>query len=345
MAPFAVIVIFLMGLVLMQMVAPIHAIAPKIVAPVIESGTPKMDTSDLEKLGTGSVVAVGLGLCLFGGAAACFLALVAWIIVPGARLWLNNLIHHKAVRPLPALRFMDLLATAAVYISVPTFILGAVSFYTGPRAKFPLSEQLLVDIAGKTAGILIAVKLARHRAGGRHGSNGLWPFWTLPEGTPPRSIWFDVGVGVLAYPISLWVVLSFGLLNKFLHEHLHGVPDTNRIISELMQQQSLSTMVILMISATAGAAFFEELFFRGMMYNVFYRYLGGALSAVMAAMIFAGVHFVYSQILPLLALAMILTWLYDWTGRLVSSMTLHAVNNLMALMLSLMIRDALSAQG
>jgi membrane protease YdiL (CAAX protease family) len=83
--------------------------------------------------------------------------------------------------------------------------------------------------------------------------------------------------------------------------------------------------------AVLSAPFFEELIFRGVLYNVLRRYLGGLAGAIVAAFIFSISHGIGSQILGLWVLGLMMTWLYERTGRLVASMTFHCINNAMAM--------------
>jgi membrane protease YdiL (CAAX protease family) len=275
-----------------------------------------------------------IALVLFAGACACFIGAVAWYVLPDFRSWLSAKIRH-AVRPLPALRALDAIAVFLVWLC-SLRIVGLNLIATGSvRQSELLAASLLVNGAAMLLALLTCIYLARHRSHGIHGSNGVWPFWRLAAANPQRSIWYDVGLGVLAYPLLIWFVYLSIIVNQIVL-HAAGVePDQHTLVTELARPQTTGVLAVVFFMATAGAAFFEEILFRGMLYNVLRRYFSAIPAACCAALLFSAAHMVWSQLLGLFVLALILTWLYEITGRLVASMTLHAVNNFISLALAL----------
>lgn len=274
-------------------------------------------------------------LLVVGGLLGFFIALVSARFSPDAKLWLYSMVEGYVIRPLPALRMADVIAVVVVLISAPSVILGLLYVVrppipSGMGARIALS--LCVSAVASSLAILVGIYLARRRAAGSHGSNGFWPFWTQARSAPQRSIWRDIGLGVITYPLTLWLVTVCIIVNNQIVKLLGEEPDQHPIISTLTKDQNPIVLAVIFLSATAGAAFFEEIIFRGMLYNVLRRYMRPLLAACLAAFLFAAVHNVWSQLLGLFMLGMILTWLYDRTGRLVASMTFHALNNFLALL-------------
>lgn len=265
---------------------------------------------------------------------AAMLAYVA-ITYPELRALLENVFMKNPVRPLPALRFMDLLAVIFVYVLSTRNLVLLVLGRNGSSASGERAEAMLLHAGGLALGIVTGILLARFRARNPRGSNGFWPFWTLPDGQK-RSVWWDVLIGIAAYPPSMLMVYLSGYANQTIVYLLGHKPDEHPLMNELSAPQSAGVLAIFFIMATAGAAFFEEILFRGILYNVARRYSGPVMGAVIAGLIFAVLHQIESQVLGLFVLALILTWLYDRTGRLIAGMTLHAVNNFVALTLTLL---------
>ena len=89
------------------------------------------------------------------------------------------------------------------------------------------------------------------------------------------------------------------------------------------------------------APFVEESIFRGMLYPVGRRWLGGTRqaavsSAVVTAGVFAAIHQSLSAFVPLFALALVLTWVFEKTNSLATVVVAHALNNLTSLLPVLM---------
>ena len=83
----------------------------------------------------------------------------------------------------------------------------------------------------------------------------------------------------------------------------------------------------------------EELFFRGFLYGVFKKYIGVFWSMTITAAIFAALHTHIVGFFPIMALGMLLAYLYEKTGTLVSSITVHIMHNLGMVFLVLLIKQ------
>ncbi len=278
-----------------------------------------------------------LGLAYYGGAFVCFAFMVLAAVDEEKRAWLRNTLWTFPARPLPALRALDFIAAIVVLqtcgVVLSLMVIPFRQYFENNSGAAHALELAILD-ASMLVAIAAIVFLSRRRAGGPHGSEGFWPFWKAAWTPRPRTLWQDIKLGLLCYPLMLWLIFVSLLVNGKLVELFGGAPDKHALIHELTQKQSAWVLVVFFLAATVGAAVLEELLFRGMLYNVLRRYLGTAAGAVLAALLFAVVHFVWSQVLALFVLALILTWLYERTGRLVASMTLHAVNNLMSLLIA-----------
>jgi membrane protease YdiL (CAAX protease family) len=276
-------------------------------------------------------------LLLFGGTVVAYL----WSISPDIRELLKKMFGRFAVRPLPALRLVDLLAAIAVFLGSSQIL--ALAFL---RTGAALSEGafhafgLMLNAVAFAAAILTGNLLARHRAGGSHGAFGLWPFWRQYFASRSRSLWADIGLGILAYPFSVLIVSVCLYANQLLLRLFNRPPDEHMLMTEMTHQQPPWVISVFFIMAVFGAALLEELLFRGLLYNVLRRYFGAVSGACAAALIFAVMHGIWSQVLGLFALALILTWLYDRTGRLVAGMALHATNNFVAMVVVFLLRQS-----
>jgi membrane protease YdiL (CAAX protease family) len=72
----------------------------------------------------------------------------------------------------------------------------------------------------------------------------------------------------------------------------------------------------------------EEFLFRGYIYGIIKRYLGITAGVVANAAMFAAVHMNKGALLPLFVLAVCFTLVYETTGSLLVSMTMHSLFNL-----------------
>jgi len=251
---------------------------------------------------------------------------------------LRDLLFRCPWRPTPELGGLDLVAALASYIAIAGFLGILADLHPLADESAQVAILLLLNGAALAVAIMAAVLLSRLRRGSKSGSAGLWPFWKQ-EVSGAQSIWHDIGVGLMSYPLTIWLVAVAIVFNQELLDYFGKKGEENPLIGQVLGHPRLWVLVIYFLMATVGAAIFEELIFRGMIYNVLRRRLGVKPAACAAALLFALAHLHGQQnagnLLGLFVLALVLTWLYEHTGRLVASMTFHAFNNLLALVVVL----------
>ncbi len=89
----------------------------------------------------------------------------------------------------------------------------------------------------------------------------------------------------------------------------------------------VSTMVKILVAGVVIAPVCEEFLFRGYFYGVGKRYLGGWISALLTAALFAAFHASLTSLAGLFVLALALNVAYERTGSLFVPMTMHALFN------------------
>jgi membrane protease YdiL (CAAX protease family) len=85
--------------------------------------------------------------------------------------------------------------------------------------------------------------------------------------------------------------------------------------------------VLFFVLAVLFAPLFEELFFRGFLYKAFRTSWGWLPGALTSGAVFALAHMQLTLFVPLLALGVALAWVYERTGSLWTSITMHALFN------------------
>jgi len=71
----------------------------------------------------------------------------------------------------------------------------------------------------------------------------------------------------------------------------------------------------------------EELFFRGFAYPVFRKKIGVRKAILLVSVIFAMLHMNIVSFFPILALGILLAYLYEKTGSMIPSITVHVIHN------------------
>lgn len=245
------------------------------------------------------------------------------------------------VRVLPAVRGVDMVASIVLSLAAGSLLAQLVL----PNSGLSSGEYSALSLMCASTGAFFAcaglAALAAARAGGWHGANGLLPFWTQSKLLPAKSVLNDIGLALGVFAMINGPLLLTGLLNKWLVKSWGIKPDQHSLIGELLAPQPIWVLAAFLFAATVGAAFTEEILFRGGIYNVCRRHMGRWPAAISGALIFSAVHFIHSDFLPLFAMGLIMTWLYEKTGRLVASMVFHFTNNLLSILTILALKDHL----
>lgn len=125
-----------------------------------------------------------------------------------------------------------------------------------------------------------------------------------------------LGAGLLLQSASLWIL-----------DRLHIDAREQTIVEVLQNSAALSSRVLLGVAAIVLAPLAEELLFRGILYPSI-KQAGHPRAALWGtSLAFAAIHVNLATFLPLLLLALVLTWLYETTGNLLAPITAHSLFN------------------
>jgi uncharacterized protein len=141
--------------------------------------------------------------------------------------------------------------------------------------------------------------------------------------------------------IVILIVIVFMGVNSFFVEWNQGVrfpfwDDYFRDMEEKLAEatkfithfDSTSDLLIAAVVIAILPAIGEELVFRGMIQNDFYRATGNPHVAIwVAAIIFSAIHFQFFGFLPRLLLGALFGYIYYWSGSLWLAVLAHFVNN------------------
>jgi membrane protease YdiL (CAAX protease family) len=135
------------------------------------------------------------------------------------------------------------------------------------------------------------------------------------------------GLAVFFYMGAMPIVL---LVNKVTVTVMgSGVEEQDLVV--LFQTEAragnYSGLATMLIAGVALAPVAEEILFRGFLYGVLKRYLGGVGAAVLSAMLFAAIHMNLASLPGLFVLALGLIFAYERSGSIFVPMGMHALFN------------------
>lgn len=148
---------------------------------------------------------------------------------------------------------------------------------------------------------------------------------------PPQAVITGVMVA-LAFLPAAWLL---GQVSAVMMELVGTKPVTQQAVQLLQKTLSLEQKLYFAVIAVLLAPIVEEVFFRGVLYTAVKQagFPRGALWG--SSLFFALIHANVMTFIPLTVLALVLVWLYEKTGNLLSCIAAHAFFNLVNFVLLL----------
>ncbi len=138
------------------------------------------------------------------------------------------------------------------------------------------------------------------------------------------SLGRDVLWGIAGYSACLPLMLLATLLSHSLFRRFET--PTNPIVPMVLGGNT-GTFIAVLVIASVLAPFFEEVFFRGMLYGGLRTRLGIVPAVILSSAAFAFLHPFPGTLLPIMTLGSVFAILFEVRKSLVSSMVAHALNN------------------
>ncbi|MDP2898254.1 MAG: CPBP family intramembrane metalloprotease [bacterium] len=279
------------------------------------AAAPRTDGSAGDKVSAPSVMIFLLALLYSAHLAARFLS---------DRNWRRRDDYVREVR----WSVVDVVAMAMLYLAV-----GAVyGTFVGDTARSSNGtgeisiEDIGVSLAAFCVMLAFGISVLRQRGAGFGKSMGM----TMR----PRGRLVVVGlVAFLAFQpfrimygtVIVWFFKAFGLP---IEQH--------PVVDELKERIGVDLAAALVLSVGLSAPFFEEVFFRGFLYQALRRYLRTWPAITLTGGLFALVHPGAFQQVLIFPLGLLLAYLMEKTGSLIPCMTVHFLVNASSLILLLL---------
>jgi len=148
-----------------------------------------------------------------------------------------------------------------------------------------------------------------------------------------RREWILLALGLGGYCVAVPVTAGLSTLTQMFTGETPVL--THPIIWMLAEASGPDKVFMLILGASVLAPIFEEILFRGFLFQILRDRIGGTLSILASSLIFAALHPSAYTILPLFGLSCILCLLYARTGSLWPSILLHALHNSVSVLMVL----------
>ena len=157
-------------------------------------------------------------------------------------------------------------------------------------------------------------------------------------GISARNFLKNVFYGVVGYIALVPVLILILTIIAVIINMTKYVPERQPVVELFLKEKGLAFLTYSSLFAAIIGPMIEELFFRGFLYGALKKYIGIFWSMTATAVLFAALHAHMVGFFPIMALGILLAYIYEKTGTLVSSITVHMIHNLSMVFLVFLIK-------
>lgn len=153
-----------------------------------------------------------------------------------------------------------------------------------------------------------------------------------------KRFFANIRYGIFAY-IGLIPILAMVMYLTTVMFKMFNIPiEPQPVLVILKEENHIPSLIYMGIFTSLFGPFLEEIFFRGFAYGVFKKRWGTLWGIFISAIFFAYIHANLASFFPIFCLGILLTYLYEITGSLIPSITVHILHNSMSLLFLLFIK-------
>lgn len=152
------------------------------------------------------------------------------------------------------------------------------------------------------------------------------------------SLFRDIKTGLLSYVAIIPWLLALLTFLSWVTKFFSYEPPAQPVVELFFKPHSDQYMIFFSIFVAIVGPAIEEIFFRGFTYRGLRSKYGVRVAMIASSAIFALLHMNLMAFLPIFLLGFYLAYLYEKTGSLVPSMTVHMVHNLLMVAITLSIK-------
>ena len=157
-------------------------------------------------------------------------------------------------------------------------------------------------------------------------------------GLTTKKFLSNVKYGIVSY-VGLIPSLALVMFLTMIALKMFNIPiEPQPVVVILEEEKHIPSLIYLCLFAGLFGPFMEEIFFRGFVYGVLKKKLGIFRGIIISALFFACIHANLASFFPIMCLGILLAYLYEKTGSLIPSITVHVIHNSIMLTFALFLK-------
>jgi membrane protease YdiL (CAAX protease family) len=200
----------------------------------------------------------------------------------------------------------------SIIVMFSGYALGAVRLNMDINLRIMLNTFLIDVIAGTAILYFILVKY-------REKISSL--------GITFKDFYKNVLSGITAYVFILPILISVLILSILFLDRIGYKAPPQPVFDMFFEEKRSNVILFLTIFVSVLGPVIEEIFFRGFLYSAVKKRFGIFTGVLLSAALFSMLHANILGFLPIMILGVLMAFLYEATGSLVASISVHILHN------------------
>lgn len=142
-----------------------------------------------------------------------------------------------------------------------------------------------------------------------------------------ESFYKNVLSGIAAYIFIMPILILVLIVSMLFLDAIGYKPPTQPVFDMFFEEKRSSVILFLTIFVSILGPIIEEIFFRGFLYNAVKKRFGVLLGVLLSGVLFSMLHTNIVGFLPIMILGVLMAFLYEITGSLIASVSIHILHN------------------
>jgi len=255
-------------------------------------------------------------IILFVIAAGLFLDFIVFILKREGGVILFPTLSHKD----PKWGIWDVCKVMILFVWFGYILMLIISALSDVLPSIKMNNNLNSVVNASIADLLafiFIIYFAVHQYGEKLRSLGL----------SSKNFLRNVGYGIMGYLATIPVLILALLSIVWVSAAFKYKPPMQPVVEIFLVEKQKMFVTYLTIFVTIFGPIVEEIFFRGFMYPAAKKKWGFKVALLLTSGLFALLHANLAGFLPIMILGMLLCYLFERTGTLVASCTVHILHN------------------
>ncbi len=142
-----------------------------------------------------------------------------------------------------------------------------------------------------------------------------------------KNFYKNVLSGIAAYIFIMPILILVLIVSMLFLNAIGYKPPLQPVFDMFLEEKRSNVILFLTIFVSILGPIIEEIFFRGFVYNAIKKRFGVLLGVLLSGALFSMLHTNIVGFLPIMILGVLMAFLYEITGSLIASVSIHILHN------------------